>query len=718
MPRPQPLTALAVIFFMLCLGSSLAWSQNDVLTQHNDNTRAGLNSNETLLTPANVNGNKFGKLFTQSVDGIVVGQPLYASNVLMNDGQVHNVVYIATQHNTVYAFDADNTQGKNASPLWSVSLNDGGTSDPIADYGCTSTHYTEIGIMGTGVIDPGKTTLYLVAKTLTGSVRNFSLHALDITTGSERLGGPVIIAGTAPSSNGSGTFNPIYQMQRPALLLQNGAIYIGFGGNGCDTFAYNGWFFAYDAQTLQQEAAFLVTPDGTRASIWQGGSGPAVDANGNIYVATANGTYDGPAGSNDFGDSVLKMGWNENAFGVLDFFTPYNQLQLAQQDLDLGSSGPVVLPDQPGLYPHELVVGGKQGTLYLINRDELGQFSADADNVIQSIPSAVASELAGVPSYWNSSLYLAGDVDYIKQYALVNGLLTQQPVSQTTVLFGGSGPASTSITANGNSNGILWAIRHTSPALFAFDPTNLANKFYDSTQALSSRDKLIPVVRFVTPTISNGKVYIGGTAALEVYGLLPSLSVVTGNHQTGVEKTVLPLALSALASDSYTSNPLAGVTVKCVDGGAGGVFIPSATQTTDATGKITFSYQLPPKPRAVTITCTSLGYVSALFSETSVVGPPVKMTIVSGNLQTAPPNTPLAAPLVVKVMDVNSFGVPGVTVNFTDNGAGGTFVATSVITSSIGTATAQYTTGPNTGKVTITASTTGLTPVKLKVTVQ
>jgi hypothetical protein len=386
--------------------------------------------------------------------------------------------------------------------------------------------------------------------------------------------------------------------------------------------------------------------------------------------------------------------------------------------LDLGSSGPVVLPDQPGLYPHELVVGGKQGTLYLINRDELGQFSADADNVIQSIPGAVASELAGVPSYWNSSLYLAGDVDYIKQYALVNGLLTQQPVSQTTVLFGGSGPASTSITANGNSNGILWAIRHTNPALFAFDPTNLANKFYDSTQALSSRDKLIPVVRFVTPTISNGKVYIGGTAALEVYGLLPSLSVVTGNHQTGVEKTVLPLALSALASDSYTSNPLAGVTVKCVDGGAGGVFTPSATQTTDATGKITFSYQLPPKPRAVTITCTSLGYVSALFSETSVVGPPVKMTIVSGNLQTAPPNTPLAAPLVVKVMDVNSFGVPGVTVNFTDNGAGGTFVATSVITSSIGTATAQYTTGPNTGKVTITASTTGLTPVKLKVTVQ
>ncbi len=725
MPRPKPVITVAVVFFVFCLGLSLAWGQNDVLTQHNDNTRAGLNSNETLLTPANVMVRSFGKLFAQSVDGIIVGQPLYASNVLMNDGQVHNVVYVATQHNTVYAFDADSTQGKNASPLWSVSLNGGGTSDPIADFGCTGTHYTEIGIMSTPVIDSGKTTVYVVAKTLNGSVRNFSLHALDITTGSERLGGPAIITGTAPSSNGSGTFNPIYQMQRPALLLQNGVIYIGFGGNGCDTFAYNGWFFAYSSQTLQQEGAFLVTPDGRQGSIWQGGSGPAADANGYIYVATANGTYDGPAGASDFGDSVLKMGWNGNVFGVLDFFTPYNQLQLAQLDLDLGSAGPLVLPDQPGLYPHELIVGGKEGGLYLINRDELGQFNADADNVIQSIPHAAASELNGVPAYWNNSVYVAGDVDYIKQYSLVNGLLMQQPVSQTTVLFGGAGPASTSITANGNSGGVLWAIRHTNPALFAFDPTNLANKFYDSTLALSGRDKMVPVARFVTPTISNGKVYIGGTAALEVYGLLPALSVVTGNNQTGMEKTVLPLGLSVVATDSYGFGPLAGVVVTCKDGGvgglfgAGGVFYPSPIQrTTDATGKIAFSYQLPPKPRAVTITCSSLGYVSALLRETSAVGPPVKMSIVSGNNQTAAPNTPLAAPLMVKVLDANGFGVPGVTVNFTDNGAGGTFVATSVVTGAIGTATAQYTTGPNTGKVTITASTAGLNSLNLVVTVQ
>jgi hypothetical protein len=718
MSRPTPVTTLALVFFVLCLGFSLAWGQNDVLTQHNDNTRAGLNSNETRLTPANVNVNTFGKLFTQSVDGIIVGQPLYASNVLMNDGLTHNVVYVATQHNTVYAFDADSTQGTNASPLWSASLNSGGTTDPIADFGCTGTHYTEIGIMGTPVIDPGKNTLYVVAKTLNGTVRNFSLHALDITTGSERLGGPMVISGTAQSSNGSGIFNPIYQMQRPALLLQNGVIYIGFGGNGCDTFAYNGWFFAYNSQTLQQEAAFLVTPDGTRGSIWQGGSGPAVDANGNIYVAIANGDYDGPTGANDYGDSVLKMGWNGNVFGVLDFFTPYNQLQLAQQDLDLGSGGPVVLPDQPGLYPHELVAGGKQGTLYLINRDNPGQFNSNTDGVIQSVPGAVATELNGVPSYWNSNLYLAGDDDYIKQYSLVNGLLTQLPVSQTTVLFGAAGPASTSITASGNANGILWAIRHTNPALFAFDPTNLANKFYDSTLALMTRDKLVPVARFVTPTISNGKVYIGGTVALEVYGLLPTLSVVTGNNQSGPEKTGLPVPLSVLAADAYASKPLAGAAITCKDGGAGGVFTPSATQTTDATGKVTFNYQLPLKPRTVAITCASKGYTSALFSETSTLGPATHMSVASGNNQTAPPNTPLAAPLVVKVYDAHGFGVPGVTVNFTDNGKSGTFVATSVVTDVVGAATSRYTTGPNTGKVTVTASSAGLKSQNIVVTVQ
>jgi hypothetical protein len=576
--------------------------------------------------------------------------------------------------------------------------------------------------MGTPVIDPAVTTLYVVAKTVTGTgnnaVRNFGLHALDIATGSELLGGPVVITGTAQSGNGRGTFTPVYQMQRPALLLQNGVVYVGFGGNGCDVYAYNGWLFAYNSQTLQQQAAFLITPDGNAASLWQGGSGPAVDENGYIYVATANGTYDGPSGGNDFGDTVLKMGWDESVFGVVDYFTPYNQKQLAQQDLDLGSAGPLVLPDQPGLYPHELVAGGKQGTLYLINRDNPGQYNATTDNVIQSIPGAVVDELTGVPSYWNGSVYVAGDLDYIKQFALVNGMLTQQPVSQTTISFGGAGPASTSITANGNSNAILWAIRHTNQALFAFDPTNLAHEFYDSTQALQGRDKLVAVARFVTPTISNGKVYIGGTTALEVYGLLPLLSASSGNNQTGMEKTVLPVPLTVAATDAYASAPLAGVSVTCKDGGVGGVFTPSGAQVTNSAGTVSYNYQLPATPRAVTITCASTGYRSALFSETGAPGAPSSMTLSSGNNQSAQPNTALAAPLVVKVADAHGYGVPGVTVNFTDNGAGGTFASTSVVTGSTGTASAQYTTGPNAGKVTITASSAGLKSLTFKATVQ
>jgi hypothetical protein len=245
--RARTLT-LSTIALTVVLNSSFAQSQNDVLTQHNDVGRTGQNLNETWLIPANVNVNQFGKLFSQNVDGIIVGQPLYASAVLMNDGLVHNVVYVATQHNTVYAFDADSNQGSNATPLWAVNLNGAGSPDPISDFGCTGTHFTEIGVTSTPVIDVAKTTLYVVAKTVNGTDREFNLHALDITTGNEVHGGPTLITGTYGSTQ---TFNVLYQLQRPALLLENGLIYIGFGGNGCDIYTYNGWLFAYDAQTLQ-----------------------------------------------------------------------------------------------------------------------------------------------------------------------------------------------------------------------------------------------------------------------------------------------------------------------------------------------------------------------------------------------------------------------------------------------------------------------------------
>ncbi|MGA7078093.1 MAG: Ig-like domain-containing protein, partial [Terriglobales bacterium] len=684
-------TALAG-FFVVCLGLSLASAQNDVLTHHNDIARTGQNLNETLLTPANVNINHFGKLFTQNVDGIVVGQPLYASNVLMGDGLVHNVVFVVTQNNTVYAFDADSNQA----PIWSVSLDDGGTPDPIGDFGCKGTGFTEIGITSTPVIDAGKTTVYVVAKTLTGDVRAFNLHALDIQTGADILGGPTTIAG----SYGSDTFDVLLQLQRPALLLDsNGLIYIGFGGNGCDVYDYNGWLFVYNSQTLQQQAVFETAPNGKKSSIWQGGAGPSVDEFGSIYVVTANGTYDGPTGENDFGDSVLKIGWNGNALGIQDYFTPYNQQYLQENDLDLGSAGALILPDQPGMYPHELVAGGKAGTLYLVNRDDLGEYNTTYDDVIQEI-SGFPFELTGDPSYWNGSVYVAGDRDYIKQFLLVNGTLVTPPLSQTSVLFGGEGAASISITANGSSNGVLWALEHSAHILYAFDPTNLANELYNSKQALHSRDTLGELIRFATPTVSKGKVYVGGKSALTVYGLLPILSAAGGNGQIGTPGEVLPIALSVLASNAYTQAPVSGLSVTCNDGKAGGSFIGGATQTTDSTGTATFQYQLPATPKAVTITCSNPGTASATFSETCAAEAPASLSIVSGNNQIAPPNTPLGKPFVVRVLDANGNVVPGVMVTFTDNGAGGSFSATSPKTNSAGIARTKYTTGPNTGAVT------------------
>ncbi len=287
---------------------------------------------------------------------------------------------------------------------------------------------------------------------------------------------------------------------------------------------------------------------------------------------------------------------------------------MEDDDLDLGSSGALILPDQPGIYPHELVAGGKAGTLYLINRDSLGGYNPDYDDVIEEI-TGFPFELTGVPSYWNGSVYVAGDSDYIKQFLLVNGTLMTPPLSQTTVKVGLA--ASSSITANGTSNGILWAVNHSADILYAFDPTNLGNELYSSRKALHSRDALGKVIRFATPTISNGKVYVGGRSTLTVYGLLPNLSPAGGNDQTGTPGEVLPIPLSVLASNAYSQAPVSGVSVTCNDGKAKGVFIGGATQTTDATGTATFNYQLPAKPKVVTITCSNPSATRTTFTETS-----------------------------------------------------------------------------------------------------
>lgn len=686
------------------------------MTHHNDNTRSGQNPKEVLLSPSNVNSNQFGKLFTQPVDGIIAGQPLYAQNVKVA-GATHNVVYVTTQHDTVYAFDADSNAGGNALPLWSASLANGGTSVPISNHGCTGTHYTEIGIMGTPVIDPTKATMYVVAKTLENNQHVFRLHALDVTSGAEKFGGPVVITGSAPSQTGLVTFDPTVHMQRPALLLNNGSLYIGFGSNGCDKFNYHGWLFAYDSQSLQQTGTFLTTPDAKGAALWNGGAGPSVDAQGNIYVATANGLFDAFFGGNNYGDSVLKLAWNGTSLGVVDYFTPYNQQYLADNDRDLGSSGVLLLPDQTGPHPHEMIAGGKAGTLYLIDRDSLGEFHQDNDSQIVQSLTGVVQKLKGVPAYWKGSVYVAGDQDFIKQFTFNGGQLSTTPVSQTPTTFIGTGPSSISISSNGNSNGIVWAIQHTGAGLFAYDATNLGIQLYGSNQALHNRDKLTDVARFTTPTVANGKVFVSGKKEMSVYGLLPALSVAGGNGQFGSAGTVLPIALTVLASNPYNQAPIAGVSVACRDGGAGGKF-SSLTLMTDPSGMAAVNYTLPSKPQTVTVTCTSTNFASAIFTETSVVGPPAHLNVVSGNNQAATRGTPLPAPFVMLVGDAKNNGIQGIPIAFNDNGAGGQFSTNPVTSDATGLVTTQYTAPSTVGTVKITVTGSGLPTKTLKVTVQ
>ena len=699
-----------------------AATQVAVLTEHNDISRTGQNTNEVFLKPANVNVNHFGKLFRQATDGYIVGQPLYLSEVLFPDGSTHNVVYIATQHDSVYAFDADSSLDDNAAPLWYTSFINpaaGITSVPISDHGCTGTHFSEVGITSTPVIDAVAGTLYVVAKTLENGTHVFRLHALDVATGLDKLP-PTVISAAVPNAKGMLIFNPTFQMQRPALLLSNGAVYVAFGSNGCDTFAYHGWLLAYNATTLQQLAAFSTTPNGKQGAIWQAGGGPAADTDGTIFFASGNGTFNASSGGVDYGDSLLHLQLSGSTFTVLDYFTPYNQQFLADNDLDLGGGGIALLPDQDMPHTHEVIGGGKEGTVYVVDRDTMGGFNAASDSqIVQSIPGVSTGELTSVPTYWNGSVYLSGEGDFIKQFTLSNDLLSSQPVSQTPSVFNLFGPGTPSISANGSSHGILWAIKHSATAaiLYAFDATNLANQLYASNQAAKGRDTLNGVANFIPPTVANGKVYMGGTAALTVYGLLSTITPVGGNNQVGVLQSTLPVPLTIFASDAYAGDAIPNITVTCKDGGVGGTF-SKPTMVTDNTGRASTTYTLPKKIVTITISCTSPGFLPATFKETSTSGPAAKQVLVSGNKQTGPVSTPLPLPLVVKVQDANGYRVTGAVVTFSDGGSGGSFSATTVTTDSTGRASTIYTTPGTTGTVHITASVPGINTITFTETVQ
>jgi hypothetical protein len=508
-----------------------------VFTQHNDILRTGLNQNETALTPTVVKTTtSFGKKFSQTVDGYVYAQPLYEPGVNIG-GTVHNVVFVATENDSLYAFDADSNTGANANPLWHANLIDinhgaaaGASPVTNSQVNCGDL-VPKIGVTSTPVIDPSTGTIYVETKSSEGSSFPHRLHAIDITTGNEKFSGPMLISANVTVPGGTVSFNGLKQLNRPALLWLNGVIYLAYASH-CDSTAYHGWLFAYDAATLTQKAVFLTTPEATPngglAGFWMSGAGVAADSNANIFIASGNGDFDTtniPATL--LGDSVLKLFLNGSTISLSDYFTPFNQGSLDGGDIDLGSGGTLVLPDQSGSNPHELVQVGKAGTIYVINRDQfttgnLHYCVTSCNNmdaqIAQELPSAVGG-MFSVPAYWNGTVYFQGAGDPLKAFLLTNGVFPTSATATTTATIGWPG-ASPSISSSGNSNGIVWEINGNggSTTLVAFDPANALAPLYNSaTQKVTNG----AYVKFSVPTIANGKVFVGTQTELDVYGTLP-----------------------------------------------------------------------------------------------------------------------------------------------------------------------------------------------------
>jgi hypothetical protein len=507
------------------------------LTYHNDNLRTGQNNSETALSTGNVTVSQFGKLFSQPVDGYVYAQPLWVPGVTMSGQGVHNVVYVATEHDSVYAFDAD--QPLNG-PLWHTSFitAPGVTTVPRADIEVGTDLSPEAGITSAPVIDTTHGVMFVLARTkeVSGATTSYvhRLHALDITTGND-ISNPVVIAASVPGTGydnvgGVVTFAGLRQNNRSALLLANGIVYVAFASLE-DIDPYHGWVLGYNETNLASPpvAVFNDTPNGQKGGIWQGGGGLLADSTGNIYLSTGNGTFDANVSGPDYGESFLKLS-PEGA--PLDYFTPFDQRYLSLEGInaDLASSGPVLLPDQSGPVPHLALACGKTGTLYLMNRDNLGQYNGNSDQIQQALyltigVSAIPTGNWGTPPYFQSQIYIAGVKDPLKQFALSESLLSAGPLATGPEIFGYPG-ANPVISSNGSLNGIVWVSDENAGGankaliLRAYDAANVAHELYNSGQA-GKRDTAGPAVKFGSPTVANGKVYVGTQTELDVYGLLP-----------------------------------------------------------------------------------------------------------------------------------------------------------------------------------------------------
>ena len=547
-----------------------------VATYHNDPARDGVNQKEYALKSSTVTTVSFGKLFSCPVDGAVYAQPLWVKGVSIAGG-VHNVIFVATAHDSAYAFDAD------ASPCvtyWHANLLDplhGGTAGETSvtwnDVGnCFGDIYPEVGITGTPVINTASGTMYLVSASesnpsnsghCSGSSGNFfhRLHALDITTGSEKFNAPVTISASVPGTgdgniNGMVNFNSQLHHNRSGLALSGGRVYVPFAAHE-DATPYHGWVIAYQSTNVQhQVAVFNTTPNGLNGAdggIWGGGGAPAIDSGGDLYVSTGNGVFDEapPPPNADYGDSLIRLHFVSGAtpngvnLSVAGWFTPFDQAKLAQFDTDLGSGASVLLPNQTGTGPqHLLAQVGKEGVVYVVDRDNMGQYNPSNNSQIWQSFKGPSNGLWGTPALWHNNLYIGGQGDGIKQFVFnpSTELFTTTVASQSTQHFNYPG-TTPSISSQFGKNGIVWALDEslygyaagqgcsvvppppacTGPAiLHAYNATNLAIEYWNSTMAANNRDRAGNAVKFTPPTIANGKVYVGTRTELDVYGLLPN----------------------------------------------------------------------------------------------------------------------------------------------------------------------------------------------------
>lgn len=585
LPRRVVCSVSALVLGFSPVPPTLAVAQVDVPTHHNDNFRTGANIRETVLTPSSVSKHGFGMLFKRPVDDQLYTQPLIATGITVNGGR-HDLVFVTTVNNSVYAFDANDPEA--TTPLWHVNF---GTPANVhsTDFNCLDIN-GQMGIIGTPAIDKTRGALYVVALTQTSAGYTQRLHALDLATGADLPASPVVISAKA--------FDPLLQNQRPGLMVANGMVYIAYASH-CDRGPYHGFLMAYAAKTLVQVSVFNTTPTGGEASIWQSGQGPSADADGNVYVITGNGSWDGVR---NFSESFLKL---SPKLRLLDWFTPTNHLLLDAHDTDLNSSGASLIPGT-----HLVLGGGKEGVLYALDTRKLGHLG---DEHARQHFKATSSHMHSLV-YWASArhgplLYVWGQRDTARVYRIDGDRLVETPLMKQDSRNLGHPGAMLSLSSNGGTNGILWAAIHASGdswhesrpgILHAFDADDIRNELWNSLQ-VPERDDCGGYSKMAPPTIANGKVYLAsfgreniGTGQLCVYGTL---------GPSGTAKPAAPLGLRAdLVADKVTLtwDPSAGATYYRVQRTS--TLEPTARWA--ATGLTSPSFVEPATDRKVTVTYT------------------------------------------------------------------------------------------------------------------